>query len=113
MEFNGDRRRYPRVQVNTGVEINLEGQVCVSRAKDISENGVLVVSPIFIPEFTIFEMGMALPGKTKENIFVTCVAVRTEKSFEGWEIGLFFAKISDADRRKMRRLVTRQVKNYF
>lgn len=57
-----DRRRHPRVTISVDVDIETGSNFYTGQARDISEGGVFIESPLFAPVGTRIDLSLRLQG---------------------------------------------------
>lgn len=57
-----ERRKHPRVAISVDVDIGSGSNFYTGRARDISEGGIFIESPLFAPVGTSIELSLRLSG---------------------------------------------------
>jgi len=106
-----ERRQYPRIEQNLPFKIAADGYRFATTTENVSCVGAYCHLNKYIPPFTKIAVKLTLPiadkGKTR-NIEVDCngVIVRTEDEKRGgFNIAVFFNKISESQRKKIAQYV--------
>jgi len=102
-----ERRLYPRIEHIMPLKVAANGYDFSTYTYNISCVGAYCRIPKYVPPFTKVMIKVVLPvgaGNKKNNYEVECkgVIVRTEDhQKEGFNIAIFFNRISDEQRRKI------------
>jgi len=98
-----ERRRWKRALADLEVELDLAGNRCQARLKDISRAGVCFFLDRPIPLMTVLEVSLDLPVRNgRRHVGGHGAVVRCERIARGvehYEVAVFLHEVAEADRR--------------
>ena len=101
-----ERRRAPRVSADLPLQLIARDAGAHAKLQDLSTIGLSCVFPEAIPEMTAVELQLDMEG-AKHSIIGA--VVRSERLEDGWEIAVYFTKISDSAKDQLETYIDQRI----
>ncbi len=103
-----ERRRAPRAKASFPILMSDRKEPCEATLKDLSTNGLCCIYPQELPEMSLLEIDLDLPGG-KERHRIQGAVVRCDRVAPSYEIAVFFTKVSPAAKKALESYVAAHV----
>lgn len=97
---NAERRKAPRAKASFPILMSDQGKPCEATLKDLSTSGLCCSLPKALPEMSLLQIDLDLPGGKVRHRILGAV-VRCAKAAHGYEVAVFFTDVSPEARKAL------------